>query len=84
MGAAKEALDAIGLSELPVVSIAKQHEHLFIPGRQTPIILPQSSPVLHLLQHLRDEAHRFAIRYHRSLRGKAALGLKEQRGQFTY
>lgn len=73
LAAAKEALDALGLTTLPVVSIAKQHEHLFLPGRQTPIILPQSSPVLHLLQHLRDEAHRFAIRYHRGLRGKAAL-----------
>ncbi len=70
LSAAKEALDALGLAELPVVSIAKQHEHLFRPERQTPIILPQDSPVLHLLQHLRDEAHRFAIQYHRRLRKK--------------
>lgn len=79
LAAAKEALDALGLTQLPVVSIAKQHEHLFLPGGPSPIILPQSSPVLNLLQHLRDEAHRFAIRYHRNLRGKTALGLKTRK-----
>lgn len=73
LAASKEALDALELKDLPIVSIAKQHEHLFRPGRHGAIILPQNSPVLHLLQHLRDEAHRFAIRYHRGLRGKAAL-----------
>lgn len=73
LGAAKEALDAMGLSELAVMSIAKQHERLFFPKREGPVILSGSSPVLHLVQHLRDEAHRFAIAYHRKLRKKAAL-----------
>ena len=71
MSAAKEALDAMDLSEPVVMSIAKQHEHLFLPKRGGPVILPQSSPVLHLLRHLRDEAHRFAIQYHRKLHKKA-------------
>ena len=71
LSAAKEALDAMDLSEPVVMSIAKQHEHLFLPKRGGPVILPQSSPVLHLLRHLRDEAHRFAIQYHRKLHKKA-------------
>ncbi len=68
LAAAKEILDELGLDTLPVVSIAKQHEHLFFPGKLAPIILPQSSESLNLLRHLRDEAHRFAIQYHRKLR----------------
>ena len=73
LAAAKEILDELSLSQLPLVSIAKQHEHLFFPGKIGPMILPQSSAVLNMLRYLRDEAHRFAIQYHRRLRGKAAL-----------
>ena len=67
LAAAKKELDRLGFKTLPVLSIAKQHEHLFLPARETALILPQNSPVLQLIQHLRDEAHRFAITYHRKL-----------------
>ncbi|MBI3252302.1 MAG: excinuclease ABC subunit UvrC [Candidatus Omnitrophica bacterium] len=73
LSAAKNVLDELGLKNLPVISIAKQHEHLFKPGREAPFIFPQSSPILQLVQRLRDEAHRFAIRYHRHLRKKEGL-----------
>ena len=70
---AKKELDALGLADLPVISIAKQHEHLFKHESDRPIIFPQNAPLLHLLQYLRDEAHRFAIGYHRRLHKKEAL-----------
>jgi excinuclease ABC subunit C len=73
LAAAKKELEALNLEDLPVVSIAKQHEILFKPGRESPIVLPQHSPVLQLIQHLRDEAHRFAIAYHRRLHRKEAF-----------
>ncbi len=73
LGAAKSELDALGLQDQPIVSIAKQHEHLFLPGNPQPFIFPQSSPILHLMQRLRDEAHRFAITYHRMLHRKEAV-----------
>ena len=59
--------------KIPVISIAKQHEHLFEPGRETARVYPQNSPMLQLIQHLRDEAHRFAINFHRRLHRKEAL-----------
>jgi excinuclease ABC subunit C len=68
--AAKEA----GLSDLPVASLAKEEELVFRPGRVEPIRLPDGSRGKHLLQQVRDETHRFALRYHRSLRGKSGLG----------
>ncbi|HSD50815.1 MAG TPA: excinuclease ABC subunit UvrC, partial [Candidatus Methylomirabilis sp.] len=67
--AAKEA----GLSDLPVASLAKEEELVFRPGRVEPIRLPDGSRGKHLLQQVRDETHRFALRYHRSLRGKSGL-----------
>lgn len=73
LSAAKAELDALGLVELPVISIAKQHEHLFKPGREAPYVFPLSSPFLHIVRHLRDEAHRFAITYHRRLHKKEAI-----------
>ncbi len=73
LAAAKGVLDSLGLDALAVISIAKQHEHIFSPDKEGPAILPQSSPVLHLIQNLRDEAHRFAITYHRRLHKKEAL-----------
>jgi excinuclease ABC subunit C len=69
LDAVLEALEALG-KPLPILGLAKQHEHLFVPGRKDPIVLLPTSPVLHLVQHVRDEAHRFAIRYHRTLRAK--------------
>ena len=55
---------------LAVIGLAKQHEEIFLPGRSDPIVLPRNSKALHLLQRIRDEAHRFAITYHRASRGK--------------
>src|SRR5712671_1239416 len=70
VSAAKEVLDELGLNELPLAGIAKEREELFLPGESTPIVLPPTSTALYLVQRLRDEAHRFAITYHRDLRSK--------------
>src|SRR5256886_11163961 len=51
-------------------SLAKQFEEIYVPGRADPIRIPRQSEALYLLQRIRDEAHRFAIAYHRQLRGK--------------
>ncbi|MGH2468201.1 MAG: excinuclease ABC subunit UvrC, partial [Candidatus Limnocylindrales bacterium] len=71
VSAAREVLDALGLHDLPLAGLAKEREELFLPDRREPIILPASSAALYLVQRLRDEAHRFAITYHRQLRAKA-------------
>jgi excinuclease ABC subunit C len=68
-----EVLAALGLPEIPIVGLAKEREELFLPGRPDPVVLPPTSPALYLVQRLRDEAHRFAITYHRDLRRKAAV-----------
>ena len=67
--AAKEA----GFPDLPLASLAKEEELVFRPGRSQPIRLPDGSRAKHLLQQVRDETHRFALAYHRTLRGKAGL-----------
>lgn len=72
VSAAREVLDELGLHDLPMAGLAKEREELFTPGRSEPIVLPANSGGLYMLQRLRDEAHRFAITYHRSLRAKAA------------
>ncbi len=59
-----------GVTDVPVISLAKRLEEVFVEGRQESILLEHHSPELQLLQQIRDEAHRFAITYHRSLRGK--------------
>jgi excinuclease ABC subunit C len=71
--AAKEVLDELGLHELPVVGLAKEREELFLPGRSEPVVLPPTSPALYLVQRIRDEAHRFAITYHRTLRDRRTV-----------
>jgi excinuclease ABC subunit C len=72
LGVAVDVLEELGLRErIPVVGLAKREEEIFWPGRPDPIWLKRGSPALHLVQRIRDEAHRFAITYHRSLRGKA-------------
>jgi excinuclease ABC subunit C len=53
-----------------VASLAKRFEEVYVPGRSEPVVLPRQSEALFLLQRIRDEAHRFAITYHRQLRGK--------------
>jgi excinuclease ABC subunit C len=67
LNAAQSALSGPGLN-LNIASIAKEFEYIFIPGRETPVILPRDSEGLKLLQRIRDEAHRFALSYHRKLR----------------
>jgi len=73
LAAAKAELDAGGFQDLSVISIAKQHEHLFKPDREGPYVLPPTSQALQVVRHLRDEAHRFAIQYHRRLHKKEAM-----------
>ncbi|MGE5508244.1 MAG: excinuclease ABC subunit UvrC [Chitinophagales bacterium] len=69
-----EEMAALGVEGIPVVGLAKEEEHLFRPGERDPIILAPGSPALHLVQHIRDEAHRFAVTYHRELRDKRVRG----------
>jgi excinuclease ABC subunit C len=70
--AAARALAELGIDDVAVCGLAKRLEEVWQPGEEYPIILPRSSEGLYLLQRVRDEAHRFAITYHRQKRGKAA------------
>ena len=70
--AAARALTELGIDDVAVCGLAKRLEEVWIPGEEYPVILPRSSEGLYLLQRVRDEAHRFAIAYHRQKRGKAA------------
>jgi excinuclease ABC subunit C len=71
LGVAVRVLEELGLEEeIPVASLAKQFEEVYRPGRPEPMRVPRGSDALYLLQRIRDEAHRFAIGYHRELRGK--------------
>lgn len=70
LAAAKQILTDLGLKAIPVIGLAKRFEEVYIPGRKQPIVFPGDSPALRLLIQIRDEAHRFAIAYHRSLRRK--------------
>ncbi len=73
VSAAKAVLDELGLHDLPLAGLAKEREELFLPGRPDPILLPSTSSALYLVQRLRDEAHRFAITYHRTLRDRKTV-----------
>ena len=73
LGVALDVLREKTLENIPTVGLAKQYELLFVPGKSEPLALPRNSQALHLLQRLRDEAHRFAITHHRKRRGKAAV-----------
>lgn len=68
LGAAREALHALALDTLPLVSLAKREEEVFIPGRSESVRMPRRSAALRMLQRARDEAHRFAITYNRKRR----------------
>jgi excinuclease ABC subunit C len=73
LGAARNVMHKLGLEKIPTIGLAKEFEHIFMEGRAEPIVLPRNSPALHLLQRVRDEAHRFALAYHRTLRGKQTV-----------
>jgi excinuclease ABC subunit C len=71
LGVAVRVLEELGLDgEISAASLAKQFEEVFVPGRSDPVRIPRQSEALYLLQRIRDEAHRFAITYHRQLRAK--------------
>ena len=70
VNAARAALDELGV-DVPLVGLAKRLEEVWVPGEEFPVILARTSPALHLLQHLRDESHRFAITHHRARRAAA-------------
>jgi excinuclease ABC subunit C len=71
LGAALEALEQAGRTDLAVIGLAKRMEEVYVPGSPDPVVLPRASEALYLLQRVRDEAHRFAIAYHRKLRGRS-------------
>lgn len=73
LSSAKQILNELGLPEQNIVSLAKRIEEVFIPGKSKPVLFPVSSNALYFFQKIRDEAHRFAITYHRNLRGKSAV-----------
>jgi excinuclease ABC subunit C len=71
LGVGVRVLERLGLSEeIPVAALAKSFEEVFVPGRSEPVPIPRGSDALFLLQRVRDEAHRFAVSYHRDLRGR--------------
>ena len=74
LGVATGVLEELGLTEeIPVASLAKRFEQVYLPGRPDPVEVPRGSEALFMLQRIRDESHRFAISYHRQLRGKRML-----------
>ena len=71
LSVAEAAVSEVGLSDLIfVASLAKQFEEVFVTGQREPVVIPRNSEALYMLQRLRDESHRFAVEYHRKLRGK--------------
>jgi len=74
LNAALSVLDEFELRDaVPVVGLAKREEELFLPGQSEPLVLPRNSPALFLVQRIRDEAHRFALSYHRNLRTRQGI-----------
>ena len=71
LNAATSVLDALGLNNIPVIGLAKRLEEVFVPGYSQAQNIPKTAPAVILLRRIRDEAHRFAIRFHRSKRGKS-------------
>jgi excinuclease ABC subunit C len=70
LGAAVHAMEELGIQGVTTVSLAKRMEEVFVPGQPEPLRIPRTSEALYLLQQVRDEAHRFALTYHRLRRGK--------------
>ncbi|MDO9534228.1 MAG: excinuclease ABC subunit UvrC [Bacillota bacterium] len=73
LSTAQSVLEENGLQDIPPAALAKEQEHIFIPGQRAPLILPASDPALKLLQQVRDEAHRFAVSFSRDLMLKSSL-----------
>jgi len=73
LGAALEVLQQLGLVHIRAAALAKEHEHLYVEGKPGPVVLPKGSDALNLVRRIRDEAHRFAVTYHRNLREKGAV-----------
>jgi len=70
---AVEVIRGLGLNDITVISLAERFEEVYVEGQDEPVNIPKHSAALHLLQRIRDEAHRFALNYHRSLRKKSSL-----------
>ncbi|WP_454196731.1 excinuclease ABC subunit UvrC [Nocardia sp. Marseille-Q1738] len=73
VAAAAEVLDELGITDVAVIGLAKRLEEVWVPGESDPVILPRNSEALYLLQRVRDEAHRFAITFHRSKRSRRMI-----------
>ena len=73
LNAAVEVFLELGIDEVPLASLAKEHEEIFVRDTQESIMLPRNSPALFLVQRLRDEAHRFAVTYHQRSRTRKGL-----------
>lgn len=73
LNAGVKALEEMGLDYLPIVSLAKRAEEVYTPDSIEPLVLDLTSPALHLLQKIRDEAHRFAVSYHKKLRSRRTI-----------
>ena len=73
LNAALSAIDKAGAGPVPIASLAKGNEEIFIPRRVKPVVLPRNSPGLQLLERLRDEAHRFALGYHQKVRSRVGI-----------
>lgn len=70
VNAAAEVLDELGITDVAVIGLAKRLEEVWVPNESDPVIMPRTSEALYLLQRVRDEAHRFAITFHRSKRSR--------------
>lgn len=70
LGAALKSLYKLGLHDLPCISLAKENEEVYVPGRSDPVVIPRSDQSLKILQHARDESHRFGVSYNRTLQKK--------------
>ena len=73
LGAARAALEALGVTSMGLISLAKRDEEIFLPGRRDPVRLPRRSPALRMLQQARDEAHRFAVSFQRQKRAARTI-----------
>jgi excinuclease ABC subunit C len=73
LSSAVEVLNRLGMQTVPILGLAKRLEEVFLPGQSESVLLPRTSSALRLLQHIRDEAHRFAVTYHRAVRKKRVL-----------